>query len=149
MKVALKIVTILFVTLTLLTSCGGDDAPSVPPTILAKWTPSRTILEANGSRITTNYADNVPGCDKNFVEFTATNVFRNVVFFKNASNVCDQDEADPTTYTLNENNLVIASGLYSGNYTIFRLTNNELAIKTTESLSGVSTTITTYFNKVQ
>jgi hypothetical protein len=148
MKIAFKSITILLLFVTVLTSCGSDDGPSVPPTILAKWTPNRSVLEANGSRITTNYDDNVAGCDKNFVEFTAANVFRNVVFFKNASNVCAEDEADPTTYTLTDDNLVIAGGLYGGNYTIFRLTNNELAIRNTETISGVATTVTIYFTKV-
>ncbi|WP_298143382.1 lipocalin family protein [Flavobacterium sp.] len=148
MKRFFKAATIVLFTSVLLTACGGDDSSSTPASIIAKWTPTKTIIAANGGRITTNYTGNEAGCDKDYIEFTAANAFNNVVFFKDATNTCTAAPADPSTYTLTENVLVITGDIYGGTYEVTRLTNKELRIETEETNAGVTTTTTRFFTKV-
>ncbi|OYQ48633.1 lipocalin-like domain-containing protein [Flavobacterium aurantiibacter] len=148
MKSFSKFGLVLWFSAILLTSCGGDDNPSTPASIVAKWTPTRTIISANGGNISSDYVGNEPGCDKDYIEFTATNAFNNVVFFKDASNVCTPSAAEPATYSKTDNSLVITGDVYGGTYEIIRLTNSELRIKSEETNAGVTTSTSRYFRKV-
>lgn len=149
MKSFSKFGLVLWFSAILLTSCGGDDnGPTTPASIIAKWTPTRTVISANGGNISSNYSGNEPGCEKDYIEFTAANAFNNVVFFRDATNTCTPSAAEPATYTKTDNTLVITGDIYGGSYQITRLTNAELVIEIEETNAGITTKTTRYFSRV-
>ncbi|MFY7664601.1 lipocalin family protein [Flavobacterium sp.] len=149
MKSFFKVGLLFWFSALVLVSCGSDDnGPTTPASIIAKWTPTRTVISANGGNISSNYTGNEPGCDKDYIEFTAGNAFNNVVFFRDATNTCTASAAEPATYTKTENTLVITGDIYGGSYQIVRLTNTELQIEIEETNAGVTTKTTRFFTKV-
>lgn len=132
-----------------LTSCNKDEdnGPVTNGSITAKWNPTKTVVSANGGNITQNYTDNEAGCTKDYIEFTAANALNNVVFFKNADNVCTASTATPATYSKSANTLTVVGGEYEGTYTISTLSGSELIVKSVETVSGNQITTNIYFTK--
>lgn len=133
-----------------LTSCSKDDNNTGPVTngsITEKWNQTKSVVSANNQNITQNYIDNEVGCTKDFIQFTTTNAFNNVVYYKNADNACTEDAASPVTYIKSTNALTINGGEYDGTYTITTLSGSELIVKSVETISGTEITTTTYFSK--
>jgi len=139
----------LFMTVFAITSCSSDDSDGPAANIVGKWTQTRTVTKVgNAGNITQNYDENTVGCDKDYIEFTVAGSFNDVIYFKNASNVCEADAAPASTYTKTDNLLTITSGDFEGVYAIEKLSGSQLAIKAIENVGGNEITTTTYFGKV-
>jgi len=150
MKKIKILLTTVIVTAFTLTSCSKDEENNGPVTngsITEKWNQTKNVVSANGQNITQNYTDNEAGCSKDYVQFTSASAFNNVVFYKNADNICTESAATPVTYTKTGNSLTIVGGEYDGIYTITTLSESELIVKSVETLSGTEITTTTYFTK--
>ena len=127
------------------TSCSSDDdGPSTGGNIVGKWTPTRTVTSVNGRNESKNYADNEPGCEKDYTEFVTGGQLRDVIYFKNASNACTEDADTDSTWSKAETTLIIDTQSYE----IIRLTGSELQIKSTASAGGATLTVTEYFTRV-
>ena len=132
-----------------LTSCSDDDnGSSTGGEIMAKWTPIKTVYKISGQEVTVDYTDNEPTCDKDYIEFATGNVLNDVVYYKDASNVCTADANDPTTYTKADDDLTINGGEYSGTYDITRLNGSELRFSREDNEGGINTVTTYHFSKV-
>ena len=137
-----------------LTSCSSDDnSGSTPASINAKQTPTKTVVKVGSSQeIEEEYLNNEAGCDKDYVEFSATgSVFKDQYFYKNGSNVCTEDAATaPGTWSKTDDTLIINSeeSIYDGNFTIETLSNTDLVISF-DTQAGANTVTTSYhFKKV-
>lgn len=131
-------------------SCSSDDSSGPAPAIDGKWNVEKTVVKvANGGSSTINYDQNEQGCDKDYIEFAASSVFNEVVYFKAAgSGACQADMAAPGTWTKNDKTLVIsANSDLAGTYEIKKLTNSELQVEATKTIGGVSSTATIFFKK--
>ncbi len=129
------------------TSCSDDDdnGSSTDGEIVAKWTPTRTVNTVNNVEVSsTDYTFNEPGCEKDFTQFLAGGVLNDVIYYKNAAEVCTQDADVTGTWTKSGNTLVIDDA----NYEITRLTGSELVYKSTVTTSGATLVVTEYFSKV-
>ncbi len=127
------------------TSCSDDDGgSSTGGNIVGKWTPTKTVTSVNGRNDSKNYADNEPGCDKDYTEFVTGGQVKEVVFFKNASSVCTEDAQTGSTWSKADTTLIINSQSYE----ITRLTGSELTIKSTVTTGGATLSVTEYYNRV-
>lgn len=132
-----------------LTSCSSDDnGSSTPASIVGKWNPLRTEIKSGSNPAQVqNYTGDEPGCNKDYYEFEADGDLRDVIYFKNASDVCTEDEGEVSTWAKNNNTLTITDGEFAGVYEIKVLSNSDLQIATTSSLGGIQTTVTLFFKK--
>lgn len=150
MKKVLKM-SVLFVATAFFASCSSsDDGNSVSGNLEAKWTPIKTVSKVGGISDTENYQDNEPGCEKDYLQFLADGTVKNAIYFKNTTNVCTEDSAIDGNWVKDGSSLTITnSSEYNGVYTIRKLNGSELQVQTTQTIGGVSATITLYFQKVQ
>ncbi len=133
-----------------LTSCGSDDnGGGAEASIVGKWNPLKTETKVGNSPAQVeNYDGHEPGCDKDYFEFVQSGSLREVVYFKNVSDVCTEDEAQPSSWVKNDNTLTINDGQYDGVYQIKRLTSSDLQLSTEVSFpGGTTTTLTLFFKK--
>jgi hypothetical protein len=145
LKVAITALTIAGLSLT---SCSSDDSSGTAASIVAKWNQTKTVTKVgNSGNITQSYQENEVGCDKDYIEFTANGAVNDVIYFKNATNVCEADLATPTSYTKTDNAMTIAGGEFQGVYEITKLSGSQLIIKSIENVSGNEITTSIYFNK--
>jgi major membrane immunogen (membrane-anchored lipoprotein) len=145
----IKLAVVLLMTGTMsLTSCSSDDSKE-SASIVGKWTPVKTVVKTGTGTLNQKYEDNQPGCDKDYVEFVDGGVFRKVIWFKNAENVCTEDAAEPQVWSKDDKELTIMGGAYNGTYDISKLSGSELRIVSTQSIGGTSATTTVYFSKVK
>lgn len=130
------------------TSCGSDDSGPAA-TITGKWNLSKTVSKVGDATNTENYAGNEAGCDKDYYEFVGANsgALRDVIFFKNAEEVCTEDEAEAASWNKSEDLLTVTGGDLEGAYEITKLSNSELIILSEGSLGGTETSVTYYFKK--
>jgi hypothetical protein len=129
-------------------SCSDDDNENpLGGDFTARWNPVKTVIKISEETFTENYEGNEPGCDKDYIEFTDDNQVRDVIYFRNASDVCTEDTAANQTYQRNDNTLTISGGEYGGTYEIIKLTNSELQIQQIQSSGGIETETTVYFTK--
>jgi len=150
MKKVLKTSVLLLATAFFASCSSDDDGNSVSGNLEAKWTPTKTVYKVGGQSSSDNYEDNEPGCDKDYLEFMANGTVKNAVYYKNASNVCTEDSATDGTWVKDGSSLTISnSSEYDGVYTIKKLNGSELQVQTSETIAGVSATVTLYFQKVQ
>lgn len=146
-KIKILLAAIVVTSLTAV-SCSSDDGGSaVSGEVNGKWNPIKTVVKIGTNDFTEEYGENEPGCDKDYIEFASANVLNNVIYFKNASNVCTPDAATPGTWTRNDDMLTITGGEYSGTYEIVRLNNSDLRVRTTSNTGSITTTATVYFKK--
>lgn len=139
-----------------LTSCSNDDdgGPSVAAEITGKWNYARTVTLLNNQSTSTDYTAHTAGCAKNYQEFSATgNTFKDVVVYKNPSNVCTE-APEIGTFAKSGNNLTItrpdpnnSSMTITENFEIVRLDNNELHYKSTSTTGGVQLVVTRIFTR--
>ena len=137
-----------------LTSCSNDDnGPAVSAELSGKWNYARTITLLNNQTSNSDYSSHTAGCDKNYQEFASGGVFRDVVVFKNPSNVCTEN-AVIGSYIRNGNNLTIikpdpnnTSSTVTEQFEIIRLDNNELHYKSTSTTGGVQLVVTRVFTR--
>ncbi|AWA30809.1 hypothetical protein HYN48_12365 [Flavobacterium magnum] len=128
-------------------SCSSDSDSGPAPTIIAKWNLTKTVSVVSGTTDTDPYTDNEPGCDKDYIEFVTGGVLKNIIFFKNAENVCTEDAGDQGTWTQAGDALNVTGGALAGTYEVTKLTNSELQIRATSTVGGTTVTVTRYFNK--
>ena len=129
-------------------SCSSDDNENMlGGDFTARWNPIKTVVKISGETYTEPYDSNEPGCDKDFVEFTDAGLMRNVVYFTNPDDVCEESSATPQEYQRTDNTLLIQGGEFAGTYEITKLTNSELQITQSSTSGGLTTTTTVYFNK--
>ncbi len=127
-------------------SCSSDDSGPVA-TIDGKWNQTKTVFKAGGGSITQNYEDNTVGCTKNYIEFAASGVYNDVVYFKQGGE-CVQNMATPGTWVKNDKSLTINNGGFlSGTYNITKLSGSDLEISSTSNEGGINSTTTVYFKK--
>lgn len=127
----------------LFVSCSSNDDDSSPASIVGKWNYSKTITSVNGgSPSTQNYEGHEVGCDKDYQQFADGGIFRDVVLYKNASDVCTED-ANVSTWVKTGNTLTIGTSTY----TISGLTSSELRYESTTSTGGVSLKVIQVFTK--
>ncbi len=133
-----------------LTSCSSDDNSSAgePATIEKKWNQTQTVTKVGSNTLpAVPYEDNVADCSKNYIEFAAGGVYKDVVYFKQGGN-CQENIAEPGTWSKTDSQLVINNGGdLTGTYTINKLTLNALEISTSSVAAGVTTTTTVYFTQ--
>ena len=139
-----------------LTSCSNDDdsGPSVAAELSGKWNYARTVTLLNNQSTSTEYTAHTAGCAKNYQEFAASGtIFKDVVVFKNPSNICTE-APEIGTYTRSGNNLTIVrpdpnntSMTITENFEIIRLDNNELHYKSTSTTGGVELQVTRVFTR--
>lgn len=145
----IKVALVLLVTGALsLTSCSSDDSGS-SASIEGKWNPEKTVIKSSGNTITQKYDENEAGCDKDYIEFVSGGVLRNVIWFKNAENVCTENAAAPQVWSKTDNELSISGGEFDGTYDIAKLSGSELRLVSQESFGGVAATVTVYFKKAK
>ncbi|MFY0480972.1 lipocalin family protein [Flavobacterium sp. PLA-1-15] len=150
-----KLVVAAFVLAGLtLTSCSSDDnSTSTPVEITGKWTPTKTVIKIGANQeVSEDYANNQEGCDKDYVEFSATNsVFKDKYFYKNGANACIEDDAAaPGTFNKSNDVLIINAdeSNYDGTYKVTTLSNSTLVISF-DTQVGTNTVTTSYhFSKV-
>jgi hypothetical protein len=148
MKTIKVVLAALVISAFSFTSCSSDDeGSSTGGDLTAKWNPIKTIVKIAGQEVEQPYEENEPGCSKDYVEFTDAGAFNNVIYFKNADNVCTEDSGAPVTYTRNENTIVISGGEFGGTYTITRLTGSELRVQQTSTSGGITATTTIFLTK--
>ena len=144
----IKVLLTAIVITALSAACSSDDGGSaISGDVNGKWNPVKSVIKVGTSTFTEPYEENEPGCDKDYVEFANAGVLNNVIYFKNASNVCTPDSADATSWSRTDNTLTITGGEYDGTYEITKLNNSQLQIKGTSSTGGVTSTITVYLTK--
>lgn len=131
-----------------LTSCSSDD-DSTPATLIGKWNRTKTVSVIGTSNTTTPYVNNQATCGKDYIEFTAANVLRNVVFNKDAQGVCSEAPGDQGAYTKTNDALTIVGGLYDGTYAISTLSGSELRIVDQGTVGDVDVTTTIYFSRAK
>ncbi|CAM4119198.1 lipocalin family protein [Flavobacterium antarcticum] len=130
-------------------SCSSDDDSGPAPTIDGKWTQTQTTVTVNNAAPQKFiYDENTVGCDKNYYEFAAGAVFKDVVYFKQGGD-CQQSVATPGTWAKNNNTLTISgAGNVSGVYEITSLSNKGLQISVTNNEGGVKTVTTIFMTKL-
>ena len=144
----IKFLVAAFIAVALSASCSSDDSEDLlGGDLTARWNQTKTVIKISGESFTQEYDSNEPGCDKDYIEFTDGGQLNDVIFFRNASDVCTEDASTPQTYTRADNTLVISGGEFGGTYEIIRLTNSELRIQQSSSSAGITTTTTVYFSK--
>ena len=129
-----------------MTSCSNDDDAGISTdgNITGIWNYARTVTNLNGQETSTDH-EHEAGCDKDYQEFVASGVFRDVVLYKNASNVCTED-AQTATWSKSGNTLTL-TGSEAGTYEIIRLDGSELHYKTTSTTGGVTLIVTRVFTR--
>jgi len=148
-KIKILLATAMIAAFTL-TSCSKDEEISGAVTngsITAKWNQIKSVITATGINQTVIYDGNEATCNKDYVEFTTDNKLNDVVYFKNAQEVCTEDAAAQATYSKSGNALTVVGGDYDGTYTITTLSGSEFIVKSVETQSGIQFTTTTYFTK--
>lgn len=145
----LKVVLAALVVSAFSFSCSSDDdgGSSTGGNIVARWNPTKTVVKISGETFTQNYESNEPGCDKDYLEFTGGGLVNDVIYFKNASDVCTADAATPVSYSKTDNTLVISGGEFGGTYQITKLTGSALQISQSSTSGGLTSTTTVYFTK--
>ena len=145
-----KIKIVLFSVLALgltLTSCSDDDnkgGNDTSGTLEGKWVYAKEGVSANGQDALIDY-DHTEGCDKDYMEITATTV--KDVWYNNNGTACEED-SDTSTYTRNGNTITVKEGEETFISTIEKLTASELRISDEETENGVTVKyITTYTRK--
>lgn len=142
--------------LTLASCSSDDDGPAVAAELTGKWNYARTITLLNNQTSNSEYTSHTAGCNKDYQEFVAGGTFKDVVVYKNASNVCTED-AILGTYTRNGNFLNVTRpnpntgtgnpATITENFEIIRLDNNELHYKSTSTTGGVQLVVTRVFTR--
>ena len=144
----IKFLVAAFVAVAFSVSCSSDDSEDLlGGDLTARWNQTKTVVKISEESFTQQYNSNEPGCDKDYLEFTDGGQLNDVIFFKNASDICTEDASDPQTYARTDNTLVISGGEFGGTYEIIRLTSSELRIQQSSTSAGVTTTTTVYFTK--
>ena len=149
MKKIKVLLAVLIITGLSVTSCSSDDSSGTPATIEAKWYPTKSVTKLGSSSQTTTYTDHEAGCDKDYIEFVTGGVLKDVIYFKNASDVCTEDISDePATWNKSADLLTINGGDYEGTFDITKLSNSDLIVTEESTLGGVESSVTYYFKKV-
>lgn len=142
-KFKLFVCTFVLAGTALVSSCGSDDSSGTEPTIEGKWNYNKSLISTNGGDPTTStYEDHTEGCDKNYQEFATGGTFRDVVIYKNASQVCTED-AITSTWSKTDDELTIDGETY----TVTKLTNSELRYESTTTTGGATLKVTQVFTK--
>lgn len=142
-KFKLFVCTFVLAGAALVSSCSSDDSSDTAPTIEGKWNYNRTLISTNGGNPSTvPYEDHTAGCDKNYQEFVAGGAFRDVVIYKNASQVCTED-ALTSTWSKTDDVLTIDGDTYE----ITKLTRSELRYESTTTTGGATLKVTQVFTK--
>ena len=128
------------------TSCSKDDdnSSSTDGNIVGKWTPTKTVTSVSNQEVEAEYTSNEPGCEKDFTEFVEGGVLKDVIYYKNSSEVCTQDADATSTWSKTGTSLTIDGDTYE----VTRLTGSELRFKSTVTTPGQTLTVTEYYNKV-
>lgn len=112
------------------TSCSDDDGDSA--SIEGKWYYSEQGVSANGAEVLTDYMDHEDGCEKDYVEFLADGVFKDVDYFNSDC----ETFIDETTWSRSGNSLTIGEGEDAETATIATLSGSTLKITTSETIDG-------------
>ncbi len=134
------IATVVLSALTLTSCSKDDDNVQVPTSIVGKWNFAKEVTQTNigtaqGPEIVIDYTLDVAGCSKNYLEFTATQIARKVVSFKNAQNICEESANNGSYVKVNDSiNINLPSvdqnlEKYHGAFKIVKLTSNELYLE--------------------
>jgi hypothetical protein len=136
-----------------LASCSKDntEAPIAPGTLEAKWNQIKTTTKVGtGAPTTVDYTDNETGCDKDYIQFVAGGTVKDVVFNKDAANMCGPVEnSNPSSWSKSGTTLTVVGGDLNGTYKIITLTATDLVTESTTAIPGSTTTAvsTIYYKK--
>lgn len=133
-------------------SCSDDDDNPNPTggTLEGRWIPTETVVKSGNNEIVNDYTGHQPGCDKDYIEFAAGNVFNKVDYNPDINNpsICAPSSATPASYTRAENSLTIGGNTtYAGTYTITRLTNSQMRLSSSASTGAAGVTTILYFDR--
>lgn len=124
-------------------SCSSDDAPFA--SIVGQWNRVSTITQiGHQAPQTVPYDSNTIGCHKDYWEFTTDGTLRDVVWYKNASEMCTED-VELKTYVHTGDQLTIAEPGLTETFTVIRLTGSLLEFQSTTQTGGVALTVTHVF----
>lgn len=127
----------------LVASCSSDDQPFA--SLIGQWNRvSTTVKIGNQAPNTTPYNGNTIGCHKDYWEFTSAGTLRDVVWYKNAQEICTEDEV-LKTYLHTGDQLSISEAGTVETFTIIRLTGSLLEFQSTNTTGGVQMTVTHTF----
>lgn len=142
-KLKLVLFSVLALGLTL-TSCGDDDSSSnTSGNLEGKWIYAKEGMAAQGQEILEDY-EHTPGCDKDFMEISATTV-KDVWHDKEGTDCVEG--SDTSTYTRNGNTITVTEGTETFTATIEKLTATELKIVDTETVEGTTVKYVTTFTR--
>ena len=137
MKAFKILIASVFLSAFTLTSCSNDDDNvQVPTSIVGKWNFSLDVTQTNvgtsvGPEVIVEYADDVQGCNRNYLEFTSAMTVKKSVFFKNAQGNCEES-SNNGTYTKSSDVLNInlpGDNNYNGTFTITKLNSTQLSLE--------------------
>jgi len=132
-----KLLLGLFAATAIFSSCGSDDdkGSATSGTLEGKWAYSKSGIAASGQEILTDYTDHEAGCTKDYIEFVAGGVFKDVDYY-NAQ--CESSTAT-STWVRTGNTLTTGTGEDASTLTITELNSNTLKFTyTDESLPGAT-----------
>lgn len=131
-----------------LVSCSSDDDSGAAPTIEGKWNQTKTVTKiGSASSQTQDYSGNEAGCEKDYIQFVASGVLRDVILFKDAQNNCQENAGTEGSWSKSDDNLTIEGGDFAGSYTITKLSASNLVIVNNSTQAGQDFVITYYFDK--
>lgn len=148
MKTILTRLLAIFILTITIASCSKDEAAAPAPSlVIGKWTPIKSETTVAGfPPMNQPYNGNTPGCNKNYTEFVAGGVLKNVEYDK-VNNVCTPFE-ESGTWAQNGNAVTINDGTETYTATIVSATATELKFSTVVTESGITTTIVFTFARI-
>lgn len=124
-------------------SCSSDDEPFA--SIVGQWNKvSTTTQVGHQAPNTVPYDSNTIGCHKDYWEFGEGEVLRDVVWYKNANEICTED-IDLKTYVHTGDQLTISEPGLTETFTVIRLTGSLLEFQSTTHTGGITLKVTHTF----
>lgn len=127
------------------TSCTSDnESSSSSSSIVGKWNFSKFTTTVSGvTSPEMDWADNEPGCPKNYVEFKTDGVFNGASY---SGSTCVLDISSGT-WVQSGSTVTLTLGTEVTTFQVVSVTSSTLKIKTTETDSGVTYTLNVTFTK--
>lgn len=144
MKKLIVLFVFALVTVLNFNSCSSDNESSSSSSVTGKWNFSKFSTTVSGvTSPEMDWADNEPGCPKNYVEFKTGGVFNGASY---SGSTCVLDISSGT-WVQSGNTFTLTLGTEVTTFQVVSVTSSTLKIKTTETDSGVTYTLNVTFEK--
>lgn len=124
-------------------SCGDDDSSSTGGKLEGSWVYAKEGIAAQGQEVLQDYT-HTTGCDKDYIEITATNV--KDVWYDNNGTECEEGSST-STYTRSGSTLTVVEDGTTTTVNIEKLTSSELKISSSETMNGTTVKYVTTFTR--